>query len=92
MTDDNGSSAAAAEQGRARRWGLKRARRGVVAGTIAPAAPEDARMLAVGNVARAELATPQVTVVSVGGAAAVGPGRGRRLRWFGWISGRVFHE
>ena len=96
MTDPTAVGSTAGEQARAsRRWGLRRARMGVIAGTIAPAASLEAAASRLDSqVAVAEPSTREVTVVSVPGSMTSEPaGRAprRRLRWIGWISRRVFH-
>lgn len=94
MDPINGGTIAGEPTRGLRRWGLRRARTGVIAGSIAPAlpAPDAAGTQAEGAVA-GEPALPQVRIVSVRDVAAAleGGERRRRLRWVGWISRRVFH-
>ncbi len=83
------------EQGRGRRWTLRRGSDGVV-GSIAPGPAGNEQLAAElpdGDGARPPF-VPEVSVTAVHEPAALAGASGeprRRLRWVGWISGRVFH-
>ncbi len=86
----------APEQGRGRRWSLRRSPDGVV-GSIAPG-PAGNELLGAelpdDDGARPAF-VPEVSVTAVHEPAALAGASGeprRRLRWVGWISGRVFHH